>query len=184
MEALVTFQIEETVLTYRDEQLTAWKGGDKVLMPHFVEMRDIVKNQPSYHFGEAFVLNHYHRQDGWLGFMDYLLMPEVEPNIARHERGRKMLEKLVAPEKLLALRTERRNSVDGRKGYGEPDLFLYKPTGEMMFVEVKKGGDTLKGNQLQCLAQIQKFLGCPTRIVYLQRESTRPRLGKVHSVEL
>lgn len=119
---------DEIVLTYGPDQLAAWKNGDKSLMPAFVEKRDIVTNQPSYWFGEAFVLHHFHRTEEWLGFPDYMLMPEVEPTIARHYRGRTMLEQVAPPLKLRALREERRRSVDGRRGYGEPDLFLYKPT--------------------------------------------------------
>jgi hypothetical protein len=165
---------DEMVLTYDANQLTAWKNGDKSLMPHFVEKRAIVANQPAYHFGEAFVLDYFHRAEGWLGFADYMLMPEVEPGIARHYRGRTMLERVAPAPRLRALRDERRRSLDGRRGYGEPDLFLYKPSGEMMFVEVKKQSDTVKDNQLVCLAQIREFLGCPAHVVYLQN-STKPR---------
>lgn len=175
---------EEFVLTYGPDQLAAWKGGDKSLMPSFVEERVIVANQPSYWFGEAFVLDHFHRVEGWLGFPDYMLMPEVEPQIARHYRGRTMLEQLASAPKLRALREERRRSGDGRKGYGEPDLFLYKPSGEMMFIEVKKQSDTVKDNQLACLAQIRQFLTCPAHVVYLQQRGRKRRFGTRYVVTL
>lgn len=45
---------DEIVLTYRPDQLAAWKLGDKSLMPSFV-----------------------HPAEGWFGFADYMLMPEV-----------------------------------------------------------------------------------------------------------
>lgn len=175
---------DEIVVTYMPEQLAAWKQGDKSLMPGFVEKRAIVENQPSYHFGEAFVLDHFHRMEGWLGFPDYMLMPEVEPNIARHYRGRRMLEQIAPAVTLRALREQRRRSLDGRKGYGEPDLFLYKPTGEMMFLEVKKQGDTVKDNQLVCLAEIRECLGCPADIVYLQESGTRRHSSTRYTVVL
>jgi hypothetical protein len=174
----------EQELVYSEQQFVAWKNGDKSLMPRFVEYRAIVANQPSYHFGEAFVLDYFHRTQGWLGFMDYMLMPEVEPNIARHYQGRKMLEQLAPAARLRALREERRRSVDGRKGYGEPDLFLYKPTGEMKFVEVKKQSDTVKDNQLVCLAQIQEFLGCPAEIVHLRASGLIRQSAASYIVEL
>ncbi|GEJ56661.1 VRR-NUC domain-containing protein [Anaeromyxobacter diazotrophicus] len=170
----MTHVFEEKLLSYEADQLMAWKTGDKSLMPAFIEKRAIVTNQPAYHFGEAFVLDHYHRTEGWLGFPDYMLMPEVEPNIARHYRGRMTLEQLAPAPMLRELRDARRALPDGRKGYGEPDLFLFKPSGELMFLEVKKEGDTVKDNQLVCLAQIRQHLCCPADVVFLQ-ERRRPR---------
>jgi hypothetical protein len=172
---------EETVLTYRSEQLAAWRNGDKSLMPQHVEHRAIVDNQPSYHFGEAFVLSHFSAL-GWSGFMDYVLMPQVEPNIARHYHGRRQLELVADPAKLKAFRNERNKLEDGRRGYGEPDLFLYKPTGEIKFVEVKKQGDTLKDNQLICMAQLREFLGCEAEIVYLHEGGRRARTPRRYSI--
>ena len=174
---------KEMVLVYRAEQLEAWKAGDKSLMPGEIEHRAIVDNQPAYHFGEAFVLDHFMRL-GWLGFADYVLMPQVEPNIARHREGRQALERIADPRRLAALRRERNRSVDGMKGYGEPDLFLYQPTGEIMFVEVKKAGDTIKENQLVCLAQLKEFLSCDAVIVYLQASGKPDHKAKQFTVDL
>ena len=123
----MVYSLEEQVLTFELAQLEAWTSGDKSLLPAFVERRQIVERQPSYHFGEAFVLDHFHREAGWVGFADYMLMPEVEPHIARHEKGRTALEKVVPRTDLVALRQARRKSADGRKGYGEPDLVSRAP---------------------------------------------------------
>lgn len=174
---------EETVLHYRAEQLEAWKAGDKSLLPEAAWVRHMVANQPAYHFGEAFVLRHFVER-GWLGFDDYMIMPQVEPGIERHREGRETLERIARPERLRALRDVRAQSDDGRRGIGEPDLFLCKPTGEMLFVEVKKQGDRVKANQLVCLAQIREYLCCDAEIVYLQEVGRPARAVRKYSVTL
>jgi len=176
-------RLEEVILAYQPAELARWKQGHRDLIPAGTESRDIVANQPSYHFGEHYVLAHFMRE-GWSGYPDYLLMPEVEPRIARHQSGRKMLERIALPERLLALRLARRQSEDGRKGYGEPDLFLYKSSGEMLFLEVKKQGDTVMDRQLICLAQIRQYLKAEAQLVYLQEAGKRPRTPKVFEVDL
>ncbi|MGM2827274.1 VRR-NUC domain-containing protein, partial [Bacillus cereus group sp. Bce006] len=54
---------------------------------------------------------------------------------------------------------------------GEPDLFLYKEDGSVLFVEVKKGSDRLSQSQLVCLSQIKSILGCDVAVVYLTEEN-------------
>jgi Holliday junction resolvase-like predicted endonuclease len=180
----MVFEFEELVLAFDQAQLDTWKAGNKALMPAFVERRQIVERQPSYHFGEAFVLEHFHRTEGWVGYADYMLMPEVEPGIARHYKGRAALEAIAPVLALQQLRTARRRSLDGRKGYGEPDLFLHHPSGRIMFLEVKKGSDRLKENQLVCLAQIRQFLGCRAEVVFLREQAQRERRWRSWRVEL
>ncbi|WP_338419961.1 VRR-NUC domain-containing protein [Vibrio furnissii] len=53
---------------------------------------------------------------------------------------------------------------------GEPDLFLYKDDGSVLFVEVKKQSDRLSPSQLVCLAQIKSILNCDVGVAYLAEE--------------
>jgi hypothetical protein len=39
-------EIEERVLSYRPEQLRSWKASDKSIIPGFVEIPPIIRNQP------------------------------------------------------------------------------------------------------------------------------------------
>lgn len=49
---------------------------------------------------------------------------------------------------------------------------------------MKKQSDTLKDNQLVCLAQIREFLGCPAHVVYLRESGKPPRTSKRYVVDL
>ncbi len=174
---------EEMILNYRPDQLTRWKAGERAWLIEGQPERAIMRNQPTYHFGEAFVLHHFFLR-GWLGFADYMIMPEVEPRIERHRGGREMLARIAPAERLEALRKARRCSAEGAKGIGEPDLFLYKPSGEMMFAEVKKQSDRVKENQLVCLAQIREHPGCEATIVYLREVGGRPRAARRYAIDV
>jgi hypothetical protein len=118
------YTFTETVLIYDAALLTQWEGGDKSLLPNFVERRRSHGTQQEYHFPEAFALRHFHDTDGWKGFDDYVLMTETEPT--KHLAGRRMLERVVPTVALRKLRLARSKSIDGQRGAGEPDLFLYK----------------------------------------------------------
>lgn len=141
--------------------------------------------QPSHHFGEFFVLDHFRRQ-GWLGYRFFVLTVTADLDHPRYAPGGRQLEKLVPAAKLGAFRKAR--SFDRKEyahGKGEPDLFLFKNTGEMLFLEVKKGTDSPDDEQyqLRCLAQIRSILGCAAEIVYL-REENQAYSPKTHTVEI
>jgi VRR-NUC domain len=160
-------EVRERVLTYKDEQIRAWTQGDKSLAPSFLDVAPAVFNQPQYHFGEVFTLRSYHERDGWLGFILYALGGQYPRSASRLE-GRRKAEQIIPAD---ALRRFRDARMSDSRGGGEPDLFLYKPDGSFMFVEVKKAGDRISPSQLRCIAQIVGILGCPVDIVYLRREN-------------
>ena len=174
-------EFQEIVLPYRKAQLEAWSSGDKSLLPAFVELDSMILNQHPYHFGEAFVLDHFHRAEGWLGFR-FFALGTWEPNIPRYLKGRRMVEQLVPPAKLRAFRLARSSDPKELAGKGEPDVFLYRPSGEMLFLEVKKGADKVDRYQLRCLSQIREILGCRAEIVYLREEEARYQ-AKTHTFE-
>lgn len=164
---------EENIVEYRRAQLDSWILGDKSLVPHFVDPPTILTSQPSYHFAEMFVLRWLHEHDGWLGFSSYAIGPQF-PKSARRLVGRRKVEEVVPAERLRALRSIRSSPALLRSGAGEPDLFLYRPDGSFMFVEVKKQGDRMSDAQLLCLAQLRAVLKCPVGIVYALES------GRVH----
>jgi len=162
-------EIEERILTYNRSQLEAWKAGDKRLVPAFLSERDIIINQPEYHFGEIFVLRHYHETEGWKGFISYAIGTQY-PGSGSRARGRAKIEALVPSEKLTRFRALRAGTNDGKLGKGEPDLFLYRDSEECKFVEVKKETDRISQAQLRCMAQIMAILEYPVELVYLCEE--------------
>ena len=164
--------IEETVLTYRQEQLRAWKAGDRSIAPAFLKITTNYRNQPHYHFGETFTLRHFHKTEGWKGFASYALGPQY-PGSQRREAGRRKAKEVI-PETRLQHLLERRSAPRlKRSGSGEPDLFLYKRDGSFKFAEVKKGSDRLSQRQLTCIAQVLAILRCKVSIVYLRREDQK-----------
>lgn len=162
-------EIEERILDYRQEQLEAWSQGDKRIAPGFVDLPPMVHNQPRYHFAEMLVLRHYHEAQGWKGFASYALGPQY-PRSQRRLEGRLKAEEVIPKRGLELLRSLRLDPILKRGGAGEPDLFLYKETGEFRFIEVKKGGDRLREPQLTCIAQILDTLRCEVDIVYVRQE--------------
>jgi len=60
----MTRLIEEVVLPYHRRDRDAWNRGDRSLVPSFVDPVVFVKGLPSRHFGEMFVLRHFHRTRG------------------------------------------------------------------------------------------------------------------------
>ena len=161
--------IEETVLTYRREQLKAWKTGDRSIAPAFLKITTNYQNQPHYHFGETFTLRHFHKTEGWKGFASYALGPQY-PGSQRREAGRRKAKEVIPEAKLQRLLERRSSPRLKRRGSGEPDLFLYKRDGSFKFAEVKKGSDRLSHRQLTCIAQVLAILRCDVSIVYLRRE--------------
>lgn len=148
--------IEEEVLEYEQHQLDQWKAGDKSLIPDFLDIYSDYQNQPSNHFGEIFVLDHYNKNYGWKGFRFYAL-GTWEPNNPKYDRSRKKIGELFSKEKMVRFWTSRVQE-DKRSGKGEPDLMLYNDEGEVLFIEVKKESDKIFDEQLRCLAQIKAIL--------------------------
>lgn len=156
--------IRETVIPYHQEELEAWKRGDKAAVLDGAIPPQAVINQPRYHFGEYYVLRHFKRA-GWSGCCNYAI-GTWEPDNPRYLEGRTILQTLFAAPRLAAFREQQRltGSLTGR---GEPDVFLYRAGGEALFLEVKKENDRIAPAQLACLAQIKAILQAEVGVVYL-----------------
>jgi len=172
----------EIVVTYKKAERDAWnaaKGAAKrALIPAFHDMHPTALQmydlQPKYHFGEFHVLRHYHSTGDWLGFRFYVLAYLPDLKNPRFTAGGLQVRKILPREKLEAYIKARGA---GRTDGGEPDVFLYKATGEVMFLEGKVGNDPMhpEGKQLQSLAQIRSILGCRAEVVRLVEETTNYR---------
>ncbi|WP_411992072.1 VRR-NUC domain-containing protein [Agarivorans sp. DSG3-1] len=155
--------ISEIVFTYQKSLLEAWKEGDKSWIPDELFVPDEVFNQPHYHFGEYFTLSKF-QELGWHGSAYYAL-GNWEPNNTKYDEGRALIAKYIDPKRLSVLKALREGLLAG-----EPDLFLYKEDGSVLFVEVKKEKDRLSQAQLDCLSQIKSILNCDIGVVYLSEE--------------
>lgn len=169
-------EFKEIVLTYSQEQRDAWNTADargkRALIPAFHEVQPMIVNQPKYHFGEFFTMRHFHETEGWLGFRFFVLAFMSDFKNPRYAPGGEQICKMFAREKLNAFIKARG---EGRTDAGDPDLFLYKPTGEAMFLEVKVASDKIDKNgvQLQSLAQIRSILGCRAEVVHLAKQGQK-----------
>lgn len=161
-------EFKEVVLTYKDSEYARWKVGDKWLIPPFAECYPIVKNQPGYHFGEYFTFDHFYRTEGWKGFRFFVLNCVGDYEYPRYGPGGRQIELMVGKRKLEEFRI-----ACARMYAGEPDLFLYKDAGDMLFIETKKGTDRVNETQLRCLAHIRSILGAHAEVVYLREENQR-----------
>jgi hypothetical protein len=167
----MNIEIQEQILQFQNSQLVAWKAQDKSLIPAYLNVEELpfIRTQNVYSFGEIFVLRHYYENGGWKGVLNYSLGSHRSRSpIRRH--GKEMVDKLVPTEKLENYRRLRGTKQETNRGAGEPDLFLYRDTGEYMFIEVKKGKDRIRPIQLKCMAIIKRTIDCPVGIVYLQEE--------------
>ena len=76
---------------------------------------------------------------------------------------------IVNPGRLVTIRTRTPShhsakvGVGGTRTGGDPDLFVFRPSGERFFVEVKDEDD-LKPKRIATFAKIRDILGCPVRI--------------------
>lgn len=183
----MTYEFTEIVLSYKAADLQRWRDGDKFLVPAFHEIHDIVKNQPSYHFGEFFAMNHFHQTQGWKGYRFYALCVTADLNHPRYAPGGRKLRDLIPTDRIEHFRQARAEDArESKFAKGEPDLFLYRDdTREVMFLETKMKADKpdKEHYQLRCLAQIRATLGCKAEIVYL-REEGRQYAPKTHRIEL
>jgi hypothetical protein len=125
--------------------------------------------QPSYHFGEIFVIDTFNRLYGWKGFRFYAL-GTWEPDNPKYANSREMIVRLFRPDKLAAFRAARREQ-DSISGAGEPDVMLFDDTGKTLFLEVKKEKDEIYETQLTCLAQIKGILEADVGVIYLREEN-------------
>lgn len=155
--------IEETVIEYLPSDLMDWKAGRRERWLNGSVPAHVL-NQPTYHFGEYFVLAHYSML-GWKGFRFYAL-GNWEPTNPKLQEGRNAIERCFEQGKLSDFRRKRVEC--GRAdGKGEPDLFLAHPNGSSLFLEVKKERDIISPEQLECLAQIHGILHADIGVVYL-----------------
>ena len=158
------FEVTETIFTYPSKLLEEWKNGDKGWVPESLFVPQDVHNQPNYHFGEYYALKKYLEQ-GWRGTAFYAL-GDWEPNNDKYVHGRAMVSKYIDPIRLTMFKALRQGLTSG-----EPDLFLYKDDGSVLFVEVKKQSDRVSKSQLICMEQIKSILGCDVAVVYLAEEN-------------
>lgn len=177
-------EFREIVLTYGEVERDAWNSADaagkRAQIPAFHELHPMIVNQPRYHFGEFYTLNHFHRTEGWLGFRFFVLGLLSDFNNPRYAPGGEKIRTTFSRERLNAY-VEARGG--GRADAGDPDLFLYKPNGEAIFLEIKVDGDRVKGHQLQTLAQIRHYLGCRAEIVHVGKKG-KQYTAKRHWVEM
>ena len=163
----------EMVLPFTRAQREHWNQADavgkRVLVPSFHAVHPMVVRQPTYHFGEFFTLRHLHEREGWLGYRFFVLAYLDDFANERYAPGGEQIRKLIPRARLDAYIRARGT---GRTDAGDPDLFLYKPTGETMFLEVKVGKDRFHddGRQLQALGQIREVLGSRAEVVHLVEE--------------
>ncbi len=138
------------------------KGGGHCLL----EEEDCIpeevfkQNRMACFFKDYFTLYHY-RKKGWNGYV-WFAIGEWEPNICKHVAGRKKIEKRFRGQGLKEIRKARKCIKKG-----EPNLFLYKPNGDTMFLLVRIRNRTVSCPQYECLAQIRKFLKVDVGIVRL-----------------
>ncbi|MEH0676144.1 VRR-NUC domain-containing protein [Vibrio scophthalmi] len=155
--------IVETVFTYPKPLLKAWKDGEKSWIPQGISVPQDVFNQPNYHFGEYYALAQF-AELGWKGSAFYAL-GDWEPNNSKYDEGRSLIAKYINPKRLAVFKALRKELLAG-----EPDLFLYKDDGSVLFMEVKKESDRISEAQIECLSQIKSILGCEVGVVYLAEE--------------
>ena len=165
--------VTETVLSYEAADFTEWSSGRR---ERWVtgEVPAHVSNQPTYHFGEYFVLADYAKR-GWAGHRFYAL-GDWEPRNPKLVAGRADVARCF-PKNLLARFRRARVECGRATGAGEPDLFLFAAHGQTLFLEVKMKSDRVSGAQLECLVQIRGILRSEIGIVYLRetRQSYKPK---------
>ena len=173
------YVIEETILEYQPSDLADWKAGQRERWLKG-EAPAHVANQPSFHFGEYFVLAHYALL-GWQGYRFYAL-GNWEATNPKLKDGRDALARTFKQGTLDEFR-QARDACGRSDGKGEPDIFLVHPQFGSLFLEVKKGSDRISPEQLECLAQIRGILRAGIGIVYLVKAGV-PYLPKQHELDI
>lgn len=145
--------MKEISLSYKKELLEEWKKGklyedwaDKYPEVFDEIDKELVKNQPKYHFGEWFVAVYY-AQKGYLSLLEKI-------GCLKHERKNKIVAQYLDFEKLKQIPKL-------------PDLFVYKGN-EFFFVEVKKENDSLSDEQRKCYEKIEKEFNCDVYLCNLE----------------
>ncbi|MDD9157606.1 VRR-NUC domain-containing protein [Aliivibrio sp. S4TY2] len=156
--------IKETVLHYPQTLLESWNQGrmDWVSSDLFVPSE--VYEEPSLYFSKYYTLAQYNDK-GWLGTVFYALGNWEVENPTYHS-GRVLLAQYIDPIKLSLFKGLRTGITSG-----EPDLFLYKADGTLLFVVVKQADERLTDAQLICLSNIKSVLECDVEIVSLVEEN-------------
>jgi hypothetical protein len=151
----------EVVLEYRPEDLRAWRGGRRLRAAEAQAIAHLGQ-QASCQFAEHFTLALY-RKGGWCGHRFYALAgPARDPRAAA---GYADALRCFGAESLRDLAQECAGSPFQ---YAEPGLFLSKPSGEALFLEITKGRERLSEQQLQGLARIRSILGAGVGAVYVK----------------
>jgi hypothetical protein len=151
----------EVVLEYRPEDLRSWRGGRKDRAAQ-ARARAGMGQQTSCQFAEHFTLALY-QKGGWRGHRFYALdEPVRDPRAAA---GLADARRCFSAGQLNALAQERAGSASA---IAEPSLFLFRSTGEALFLEVTKGRERVPQEQLQGLAQIRRVLGAEVGVVYVK----------------
>ncbi|WP_217527412.1 MULTISPECIES: VRR-NUC domain-containing protein [Vibrio] len=158
------FEIQETIFRYPKSLLEAWTNGEKSWIPESLYVPKDVYTQPNYRFGEYYALKKY-LELGWQGTAFYAL-GDWELTNSKYDIGRTLIAEYIDPIRLKVFKALRQ----GLKS-GEPDLFLYKEDGSVLFVEVKKQSDRVSQAQLVCMEQIKSVLGCDVAVAYLAEEN-------------
>ncbi|EOY5687853.1 VRR-NUC domain-containing protein, partial [Vibrio cholerae] len=120
-------------------------------------------NQPNYHFGEYYVLKKY-LELGWQGTAFYAL-GDWELNNDKYVQGRAAVAQFVHPIRLAIFKALRQGLTSG-----EPDLFLYKDDGSVLFVEVKRSQIVFQNHNLYAFHKLSRFWGVMLPLfIYLKR---------------
>lgn len=171
--------IKETVFTYPQRLLDDWKKEKKEeWLPSNLFIPEEVKQHPNEYFGAYFGLSQYMKQ-GWLGTAFYAL-GNWELDNSLYTEGRILLAQYINPNKLSLFKGLRTGLTSG-----EPDLFLYKPDGSILFVVVKKENEFLSDTELICLSNIKSVLECDVEVAYLAEEGSlyRPKSYDIKVVQ-
>ena len=157
--------IQETVFTYSQPLFEHWKKGANTWLPSEVSVPIEIDAQRDEYFGSYFALSQYMKQ-GWLGTAFYAL-GNWELDNPLYTEGRILLAQYINPNKLSLFKGLRTGLTSG-----EPDLFLYRPDGAILFVVVKKENEHLSDAELICLSNIKSVLECEVEVAYLAEEDS------------
>lgn len=157
------YTVKEKVMMYPERVLKEWRKGNKEWLP--IDLTELVdcKSYFNQYFHECYALTHY-LDNGWYGTAFYALGDTPTSN-SLYNAGRILLSQYVCPVKLSLLKGIRAGLTSG-----EPELFLFKPDGSLLFVKVQKTGKPLSDAELICLSNIKSVLECDVDVVYVVEE--------------
>lgn len=158
--------IKETVLNYPHALRDSWNKGKMDWLSSDLFVPADVHDNPSLYFSKYYTLVQY-GEKGWLGTAFYALGNWELENPTYHS-GRVLIAQYIDPIKLSLFKGLRTGLVSG-----EPELFLYKPDGSLLFVVVKQANEQLTDAQLICLSNIKSVLECDVEVVSLTEKGHR-----------